>query len=556
MLGSLWAAIEIVLGSFLHNARIPLAGTVLSAFGVCLIVAGSQVWYQRGMIWRAGVICALMKSVSPSAVIIGPMVGITLEALILEGTTRFPGRNIAGFLIGGALATTMPVIQKVIGILVMYGPNAAHLYVAVYELAARALGIESFGALDLVLAWLFLNILLGSAAAFIGMQAGRRARALPNPPTFQAIDATAYSLGEPDPSQRFSLILLAVQGAVLPLGFIAIRDLPLALSALIVTLYVALCLALYPRIRNRFRHPRIWIEFVLVSILAGLLLGGLTSNGDGWSWDGFSIGIQMALRATLVIVAFSAIGIELRNPVVVQWALRRGFGRISAALDVAFQALPAMMRAIGEERRFFREPLNSVARILATARGWLAECTAGSAVRVFILTGAQGSGKTTFLLKLTVALAKRNISVGGILAPVVLQNGERLGYDVQDIANGQRVPLCRIGMGTAELRAGPFAFLNQGITLGEDALITAAAAHTPVIVVDEIGPLELSGKGWSSAVPRILTRNGSVAILVVRPALIDYVTGRWQITPEATWDVAQITVEDATEAISSLMSIS
>jgi nucleoside-triphosphatase THEP1 len=480
------------------------------------------------------------------------MVGITLEALILEAATRFPGRNVAGFLIGGAVATTLPVIQKVIGILVMYGTNAAQLYVAAYELAARALGIQSFGALDLVLAWLCMNILLGSAAAFIGMQAGRRAHALPDPPTVQAVDATAYSLGEPDPSQRFSLSLLAVQSAVLPLGLIVIRDLPLALSALAITLYVALCLALYPRIRRRFRHPRIWIEFVLVSTLAGLLLGGLTSNGSGWNWEGFSIGIQMALRATLVIVAFSAISIELRNPIVVQWALRRGFGRISVALDIAFQALPAMMRAIGEERRFFREPLNSVARILAAARGWLTESTAESAVRVFILTGAQGSGKTTFLLKLAAALARRNISVGGILAPVVLQHGKRLGYDVQDIASGQQSPLCRIGMGTEELRAGPFAFLNQGITLGEDALITAAAARKPVVVIDEVGPLELSGKGWSNAMPRILTRAGSVAILVVRPSLIGHVTDHWQITPETTWDVAHVTVEEAAEAIASL----
>jgi nucleoside-triphosphatase THEP1 len=549
MLGSLWASIEIVLGSFLHNARIPFAGTVLSALGVCLIVAGSQIWNQKGMIWRAGVICALMKSVSPSAVIIGPMVGITLEALFLDATTRFLGRNTAGFLIGGALATSLPIVQEIAGILVMYGPDAARLYVAVYDLAARTLRVQSFGALDLILAWFSLNLMLGSAAAFIGMQAGKRAHALPDPPVVHSGDASAYSLGEPDPSQRFSLLLLAVQVALLPLAFIAVRDLPLGLSALVVALYFVLYLILYPRIRQRFRHPRIWIEFIVVSVLSGLLLGGLAQNSNGWSWDGFAIGLQMALRATLVIVAFSGISIELRNPVVVQWALRRGLGQLTAALDVAFQALPAMVQAIGEEKRFFHEPLNSVARILAGARGWLAQRIAESGARIFILTGGQGSGKTSFLLQLTSLLAERNVSTGGILAPVVLQDGKRLGYDVRDIASSEQVPLCRADMAPAELYAGPFQFLDRGIAFGENSLAAATAARKAVVVIDEIGPLELSGKGWSDSVQRILVEAGSVVILVVRTALVDQVTGHWQITPETIWEAGKTTLDEAAGVI-------
>ena len=38
--GSLWAAVEIVVGSFLHNLRIPFAGSLLGAVGVMLMTAG------------------------------------------------------------------------------------------------------------------------------------------------------------------------------------------------------------------------------------------------------------------------------------------------------------------------------------------------------------------------------------------------------------------------------------------------------------------------------------------------------------------------------------
>ncbi|MBP1599578.1 MAG: hypothetical protein H6Q05_4955, partial [Acidobacteria bacterium] len=80
MLGSLWAANEIVLGSFLHNVGVPFTGTILACIGVAVLVAGLRLWDDPGVVWRAGVICSLMKSISPSSVILGPMVGILAEA--------------------------------------------------------------------------------------------------------------------------------------------------------------------------------------------------------------------------------------------------------------------------------------------------------------------------------------------------------------------------------------------------------------------------------------------------------------------------------------------
>jgi hypothetical protein len=120
MLGSVWGSIEIIVGSFLHNLRIPFAGTVLAAIGVCLLVAGQFIWNERGLIWRAGLICALMKSISPSAVIIGPMIGIFSEALVLELFARsFRGASI-GLLIGGGIAACLPFLQVLIGLLITF----------------------------------------------------------------------------------------------------------------------------------------------------------------------------------------------------------------------------------------------------------------------------------------------------------------------------------------------------------------------------------------------------------------------------------------------------
>ena len=69
VLGGLWASIEIIIGSFFHNLRLPFAGTILAANATILMVAFYQMWPEKGLIWRAGLIAALMKSISPSAII-------------------------------------------------------------------------------------------------------------------------------------------------------------------------------------------------------------------------------------------------------------------------------------------------------------------------------------------------------------------------------------------------------------------------------------------------------------------------------------------------------
>ncbi len=541
LLGSLWAAVEIVLGTFLHTLGVPLAGTVLSAIGVCLMAAGGQLWPERGIFWRAGVLCALMKSVSPGAVIIGPMVGITLEAMLMEGSTRLLGRTAPGYVVGGALATTLPILQKLIALVFTYGLDVARLYVAVYEAAVRSLHISAPGPLDVILAWLGLNLLLGTAAAVIGMRAGRHAREITEPA--RRTDASTYSLGSPDPGQRFLAPLLAVHLLVILLGFLAIRDWPEVFSFAAVLLYTAGTFVRYPRVRRRFRRARPWLEFTAVALLAGLFLGVLGTRPDAGAWTGARIGLQMALRAVLVVVAFSAISVELRNPVIVRWFLRRGLGPVSEALDIAFQALPAMMRSIGEEREFLRHPMVSVARILASARAWLSASEGEETV--FLITGPQGSGKTSLLLSLANLLSGQGVTAGGIAAPVVFAGEDRIGYDLLDLGTGERAALARRGGSQGGIRSGPFGFIPAGLAFGERAIASAASEKCGVIAFDEIGPLELEGKGWSGALTSLLPSPGSILLLVVRSGLVRQVIERWNLRPAGLWDPREVTPAEA-----------
>ena len=151
VIGSLWASIEIILGSFLHNLRIPFSGTLLAFLGVSLLIAFSQIWNEKGLFWRSGIICALMKSISPSLIILGPMIGIMYEALFLELFILLFGRNIFSYALGGMFAISSILIQKMITLLIKYGFDIVNVASNFYNYSLHLLNIRSLNPIYLVL---------------------------------------------------------------------------------------------------------------------------------------------------------------------------------------------------------------------------------------------------------------------------------------------------------------------------------------------------------------------------------------------------------------------
>lgn len=545
-LGGVWAAVEIVVGSFLHNVRFPLTGTLLACLGICLLVAGCRVWPDRGLAWRAGLVCALMKSVSPSAVVLGPMIGIVVEALLLEAGVRLFGRNAAGLAVGGALAALEPLGHKAASLVLTFGADAARLYAALCELAAGALRTPALGPGAVLLAFTGLSLVSGLAAVALGMAVGRQARSAAA--VSPAVEPGGIAYGEPvaDPwaapdGQRFAPILLAAHLAALAAGLALLGRLPWPVSLGAVLAYGAATFARYERVRRRLARPRLWIELAIVSLLAGLLLGGLTADAGVGRSAGLATGGRMALRAVLVITAFAAIGVELRNPVLMGWLLRRGLGGLSAAVGIAFAALPHVASRLGDQRRLWRAPVRALGELLADAVRWLDERETGAprAGAIWVLTGGPGDGKTALALQLASRLRQAGAGVAGIVAPASVSTRRAVpadAYDILDLDSGRRAPLCRLGGGSGRERTGRFTFTAEGLALGRAALARAAARRCEVVVVDELGPLELRGGGLAPAFTALLDDPPAALLLVVRRTLVDAVVARWNLRVVSIWD--------------------
>jgi nucleoside-triphosphatase THEP1 len=538
--GSLWAAVEIVVGSFLHNLRVPLAGSLLAAVGVMLMTAGHRAFPERGLIWRAALVCALMKSVSPSAVILGPMVGILMEGVLLEAMVRLFRGRAAGYLIGGALAVSWAMAQRVLNAVISFGTDVVRLYVDAYSFASRSLGVSSFGPFDLIGALVAVELMAGFTAAAVGLRIGRDAAA-----TAAALPESrgpgSWFPGPPITAEgNWSVPRLVLVGAALLLGMAGLGWVPWWAGVLYVAAFAAFALRTYPRALARIRRPSLWIEMAAVMLLAGLVFGGVRSGLAGLL-GGIAAGAAMVLRATLVLFGFTAISVELRNPAILSRLERHRLVGLSDALGVAFGALPAFTATLTGERGLWRRPSRLAAKMLQNANRLVV--SGGSGRRTtrpsVIVTGATGSGKTTLVTAVTDRLRGHGARVAGILAPGYLADGRRTGFDIVNLATRERRPLAREEGHVAgrHPRWSRFAFSPEGLALGRKALAEDARG-ADVVVIDEVGPFELSGGGWADALDALAATFGGGLLLVVRESVVDAVKARWGSAESVVYDVS------------------
>ncbi|MEI7527571.1 MAG: nucleoside-triphosphatase [Elusimicrobiota bacterium] len=514
VLGSLWAASEIVLGSFLHNARVPFSGEFLTAVGIAVLVAGHRLWPERGLLWRAGLVCAAMKSVSPSAVIFGPMAAIAAEGLLAEAGVRLLGGNAAGYLLAGALAMLGTLGYKLLRLFMLYGPDTIKVYLRGVEWL-KGLGLAGAGPWAPLIAAACAYFIGGAAVALAGMSAGEQHAPAAGG---QGAKVEFKRPGAEGPARSYSVWTLLLHALFVAGVMAAGRGIPAAALLATAVIYGYLCARFYPRARRLLKHTGVWTGVAIASAAAGFMLGSVEA------------GLYMALRAFLLTLAFAAIGCELLNPAI-RGLLERLAGRVFfETLEYAFSALPGIIAGLPSGRAFVRRPLAALGTAVARAP-FLLDKAEGP--RVFIITGGHGAGKSELVLALAVLLRRAGRRPGGICSTGLWENGRRSGFDVLDLASGARQPLCRRGPGGG-VRAGEFGFFNEGLAAGLKALSAESLAGADAVFVDEAGFLELEGGGWAAPIEE-LCRGGHPLVLVVRDYLVERLTAHFKLRRPVLW---------------------
>lgn len=371
--GGLWASFEIVIGSFLHNMHIPFSGSFLTFIATIFMIAFYQLWPEKGLIWRAGLICALMKSISPSAIILGPMTGIFLEAILVDLFLRLIGNNPGGYLLAGMASQLSALLHKIGSLLILYGFDIIKIYENMFRFAIRQFNnidiSPTQALLILVLIYVSIGILAGLLATYIGKGIAWESKDhILTPPT----DLKGTNWDAPARGQNFYLPLLILHLLLLPVFLYAFNK--IGFQALIIgvfTVYIVFCFIWYKRIKYRLIKPVFWIHLIIIGLMAGIFWKSNGTNTDAINWEGWIMGLSLILRAVLVVTGFSALSTELRNPRLKLFLFKFGFHKIYAALSMAFSALPFMMERGVSGKDFLLHPIRGIRYLLADAGYWL-----------------------------------------------------------------------------------------------------------------------------------------------------------------------------------------
>ena len=554
VLGSLWGSIEIIIGSFFHNIRLPMAGTILAVLGISLITAFGQTWKDKGLFWRAGLICAVMKSVSPSAILIGPMTGILFEALLFELAVFLFGRNILGYVLGAVFALYSVVIHKVMALIIIYGFDLVRITENFYFFIIKQLNIESISFIQAFFTMSSIYILLGLIASAVGIIIGKKAvisrqAYINNAEITLSKNKDVVSPG----GNNSSLIMLFAHLIFIILVLTLTNMFSLALAFGLTLVYSIFAIIKYKRPLRYFKRPWFWIQIFLFIVISALFYDGFNKE-TYFTSEGIAAGLKMGVRAVLIVIGFSAVSSELRNPLIKVLLYRRGFWQFYIALSLAFSVLPHLIKNSARPKKILKSPLKFLVGNIYDAEIILEEfkkkkiCT-----EVIIITGKKQGGKTTYVQSLIKILQNKGYTVKGFSAKGKFKDNVHSEFYISDIQTDESIMICNTEGTEDQKRIGRFYFNEEGLNFGKNILKPEKLGQTDFVVIDEIGPFELKGRGWTESIEKLLEHDDYKMIWVVREKLVYDILRRFGITKGIIVDIKKYLPEDIIDELTKFM---
>jgi nucleoside-triphosphatase len=126
-----------------------------------------------------------------------------------------------------------------------------------------------------------------------------------------------------------------------------------------------------------------------------------------------------------------------------------------------------------------------------------------------LLEGRPGSGKTTAAARLVELVRADGVSVTGFLTRELREGGERVGFTLETL-DGRRGMLAHVGI-RGGVRVGRYRVALDDL---ERLAIPALRADADVVVVDELGKMELASLAFRDAVIALLERSVAVVATV------------------------------------------
>ena len=535
-IASVWGSTEVMLGSFLHNIKLPMAGTLLTFIAIIYMSVFAIIWKEKLLILKASLITALIKSISPSSVLLGPMTAIILEGLLFELALLVIGRNFLGIVLAGMLVQISVLVHKAIALLIVYSTDLVRIINNLYTFAQRQFQFELSGQQALFII-IIIYAIIGLSASIIGYIAAKSTKKkLQNLSkdlniNYFVIPVKINSrpfITTPAKKNPFILLVFDFIFMIFLLWLITQINFPLALT--ITFLSFAIYYYLYPQAFGIFRKTFFWIQ-IFIFFIFGVLFYYDTPSKLMFNPHGFINSGLMILRALIIIVFFSVVSIQLNNERIKAFVLRKGFHNVYLTLQLTFLTLPKFIEYFSNKLNF-----RLIQKLIIFSINLLDFYKRNITQRKLILIqGDLNSGKTRFVKKIISILTKNFFSIGGIYTEKTLENN-KWNYYVVDILTKQKILLCTENkIENPYFKTMRFYFSKTGINYGISFIEKSITKK--IIIIDEIGKLELLNYGWSPILETLLDLN-KILIWTVRKKYTKEILNKFMINKAYIFDVS------------------
>jgi len=131
-----------------------------------------------------------------------------------------------------------------------------------------------------------------------------------------------------------------------------------------------------------------------------------------------------------------------------------------------------------------------------------------------LITGEKNKGKSTLLYKIC-----KNCKCSGVICLPVFENGMKIGSDVINLLNGKREVFARIKdkASFSGVVMGKYVINPEGMNYAIKA-IEEGIRSDATLIIDEVGSLEMRGKGYYKILEKAIQRNN--VVIVVRKSIL------------------------------------
>ena len=138
---------------------------------------------------------------------------------------------------------------------------------------------------------------------------------------------------------------------------------------------------------------------------------------------------------------------------------------------------------------------------------------------ILLLTGPPGVGKSTVVSKVVLKLKSAGVIVGGCATAEERSEGARTGFEIRDLTSGRTGELASVSSKFGP-RVGRYRVNLTDLAAVGAAGIEAAVASSELVVIDEVGPMELVSPEFRRAVAKCIDE-GKPLLAVVHERLED-----------------------------------